>query len=246
MSGHSHFKTILRRKTAEDEKRGKVFSKMARVISVAARDGADPETNAKLKQAIDQAKAANVPKENIERAIRRGSGQEPGVQLEEVSYEIIGPGGVSIILEGITDNKNRTLSEIRQILQKQGAKLANEGSLKWAFGQKGVLALPMSQDEQVSSQEELELKAIEAGAEDIHIREYDNEKFMEIITKPEDLEKTKQALEKQGLTIEASSLDWLANEYLEVVQKTKEKCLALFDELNDHEAIQDIYSNLKT
>ena len=139
MSGHSHAKTVKRTKDANDAKRGKIFSKMAGLISIAAKDGIDPESNSKLKAAIEQAKTANVPKENIERAIKRGSGVEGGEQLEEMLYEGIGPGGVNFILECITDNKNRTLSEIRQIFQKHNAKLADEGSVRWAFDQKGII-----------------------------------------------------------------------------------------------------------
>jgi YebC/PmpR family DNA-binding regulatory protein len=245
MSGHSHAKTVKRTKDANDAKRGKIFSKMARMISVAAKDGPDPETNYKLKQAIDQAKNFNMPKDNIERAIKAGSGDVGGAQLEEVCYEALGPGGISIIVECITDNKNRTLSEVKQILQKHNSKLADEGSLKWAFGQKGVINLKIKKDDRTDNQESLELAAIEAGASDIHIRDYDDEQFMEIITKPEELESTKQKLLDNGLKINSTSLDWVANEYLEIDQTARQKCEMLFEDLDDNEAIQSIYSNLK-
>ncbi len=244
MSGHSHAKTVKRVKDANDAKRGKIFSKMAKLISIAAKNGADPETNVKLRQAIEVAKNVNTPKDNIERAIKKGVGGDEGEQLEEVSYEAIGPGGVSLILEGITDNKNRTLGEIRQILLKNNSKLADEGSQKWAFGQKGVVTIQITKDDRVNNEESLELVAIEAGAEDIHVREYDEEQYIEITTKPEDLEKVKQKITNQGIKIEATSLDWVANEKIEVNEKEKAACEKLFDDLDDNEAIQAIYSNL--
>ncbi len=244
MSGHSHAKTVKRVKDANDAKRGKIFSKMARLISIAAKDGADLETNSKLKQAIEVAKSVNTPKDNIERAIKKGVGGDESEQLEEVSYEAIGPGGVSLILDGITDNKNRTLSEIRQVLLKNNSKLADEGSQKWAFGQKGVITIQIEKDDRVNNEESLELVAIEAGAEDIHVREYDEEKYVEITTKPEDLEQVKQQITDQGIKIEATSLDWVANEKLEVDARARQACEKLFDELDDNEAIQSIYSNL--
>ena len=245
MSGHSHAKTVKRTKDANAAKKGKAFSKMARLISLAAKDGGDPEMNAKLKNAIEQARGFNMPKDNIERAIKRGSGEEKGEQLEEVLYEVLGPGGVNIILEGITDNKNRTLLEVKQILQKHNAKLADGGSLKWAFSQKGVLTIKIERDGRVDTSENLEMSAIEAGAQDIHIRAYDNEDYMEITTNPEELETTKQNLLDRGITIEASSLDWIANEKIELDPRQTQSYEKLFDALDDHEAIQAIYSNLK-
>ncbi len=246
MSGHSHAKTVKRVKDANDAKRSKIFSKMARLISIAAKQGSDPESNSKLKQALEQTKKFNMPKDNIDRAIKKGSGKAgEGEQLEEVSYEALGPGGVSIILEGITDNKNRTLLEVRQILQKHNSKLADEGSLKWAFGQKGVITIQVISDERTTNRENLELSAIEAGAEDIKWREDEDEEYLEITTQPEKLEQTKQTLEKQGVKIEATSLDWVAKEEIEVEPKARDACRRLFNDLDDHEAIQAIYSNLK-
>lgn len=245
MSGHSHFSTIKRKKEAEDAKKGKIFSKMARLISIAAKEGGDPETNSKLKQAIEVAKSVNTPKENIERAIKKGTGELEGESLEQVSYEGLGPEGVSLIIEGITDNTNRTLSEIRQALQKYNFKLAGEGSVKWAFDQNGVITVQVEHDDRVDNEESLELMAIDSGALDIQTREYEGEKYMEIITKPEELEQVRQNIANQGINIEATSLDWIAKEKIEIDQNLRDTCEKLFADLDENDAIQSIYSNLK-
>jgi len=235
MSGHSHWSTIKHKKGAEDAKKGKIFSKISRMVSVAAKEGKDPETNTKLRQAIEEAKKVNMPKENIERAIKKGTGELEGEQLEEVSFEALGPEGISIIMEGITDNKNRTLSEVKQILSKYNGKLADEGSVKWAFEQKGIILAK-------GEKQELELKAIESGAEDI----FWHEGMLEIQTKPEELGKVRGALEKKGVEIESSSLGWAAKEEIEGSKKAKEVLEKIFEELDENDAIQNIYSNLQT
>lgn len=239
MSGHSHFKTVMHKKGAEDQKRGKIFSKLARMISVAAREGANPETNTKLRQALEEAKSFNLPRGNIERAIKKGTGELGEEKLEEINYEAFGPGGIAVIIEGITDNKNRTLSEIKQILKKYGGKLAESGSVRWLFERKGVITLSViTQD-----REDLELKAIEAGAEDIYLHK--TEDILDVYTKPEELEKIKKNLETQGFKIESTSLDWVSREQVEIPEEEKEKCEKFFEELSENDAVQDIYSNLK-
>ena len=196
MSGHSHWSSIKRAKEATDQKRGKVFSKIARQISVVSREkGGDIETNASLRIVIDKAKKLNMPKENIERAIKRGSGEFGEGKLEEFIFEAYGPGGIAVIIEGITDNKNRALGEIKQILSKNGGKLASEGSVKWMFNQKGVILI-----ENKGNKDELEMKAIEAGAEDI---KWEDDNLI-VYAKAEDLEKTKKNLENQGTEIESA------------------------------------------
>lgn len=248
MSGHSHAKTVKRVKDANDAKRGKVFSKIARMISVAAREGGDPSANSKLRAALDEAKKANLPKDNVERAIKRGTGEEQGEQLEEVLYEVIGPNGVMLILEGITDNKNRTLAEIRQVLQKHNTKLADEGSLRWQFEQKGFITAKPA-DQQKQSKEKLELKAIEAGAEETRWfkeeAEEGREKMLAVQTSLENLEAVKAGLEQEGVKLESSTLGWQAKQEIEVSPEQREKLNKLFDELDDNEAVQEIYSNLK-
>lgn len=242
MSGHSHAKTILRRKTAEDQKRGKIFSKLSRMISVAAQQGADPEMNPRLKQILEEAKQWNLPKENIEKAIKRGIGEIEEVRLEEVLFEAYGPGGIAIIIEGITDNKNRALGEIKQILNQNNGKLVGEGSVRWLFERRGCVVVDLkAQNEDFKDKEKLEMLAIEAGAEDI----YWHGDLLDVYTKPEDLEKVKKNLEEKGLTIESASLDWVAKENIKVDEKTKESCQKLFEALDELETVQEIYSDLK-
>jgi len=243
MSGHSHYSSIKHKKALEDQKRGKIFSKLSRMISVAAKEGTDPEMNPKLRQALNEAKSLNMPKENIERAIKKGTGELGEEKLEEVNYEGFGPAGTAIIIEGITDNKNRTLSEIKQILRKYGGKLAEAGSVKWLFERKGVITIKTKPKMSNVEKEELELKIIEAGAEDMDFHEIEN--TLDVYTKAEELEKIKKNLEIQGFEIESASLDWVSREQIEVSIEEKKKCEKLFEELSENDAVQDIYSNLK-
>ncbi|MBZ9578264.1 YebC/PmpR family DNA-binding transcriptional regulator [Patescibacteria group bacterium] len=243
MSGHSHWHRIKHKKGIADKKRGQIFSKLSRTISVAAREkGGDPETNPKLRLAIEKAKEFNIPKENIERAIKRGTGELKGVTLEEVFFEAYGPGKIAIIIEGITDNKNRTLSEIKQILNQNKGKLVSPGAVKWMFERKGCITVDCkSQIEDLKDKGKLELLAIEAGAEDI----YWHDEVLDIYTKPEGLEEIKKILENKGIKTESTSLDWVAKKELETEEKDKIACQKLFAALDDNEAVQEIYSNLK-
>jgi len=249
MSGHSHFSSIKHKKGIADAKRGKAFSKMARVIIVTAKEGGgDPGSNYKLKMAIDQARQINMPKENIERAIRKGTGEDKGEKLEHFVFEAYGPGKIAVIIEGITDNKNRSLSEIKQTLNQYNGKLAGAGSVKWLFERKGTITINYKLQITNYKKEELELMVIEAGAEDIY---WDNNTLY-IYTKPEELEKVKKNLEEKDLSadnaeikIESSSLDWVAKETVETEEKEKESCEKLFEALDENDAVQDIYSNLK-
>lgn len=233
MSGHSHFKTVKRIKEAHDERRGKIFSKLARAISVAVKEGSDPKTNPKLRQVLEEAKRLDLPKANIQRAIDRGTGKIAGEKLEPVTFEAYGPKGVAIIIEGITDNKNRTLEEIKQILSQNKGKLADEGSVKWLFDRKGVITI------KAGNKEEMELKAIDAGAEDI----YSQNGLLDIYTKPEELDKVKNKLKEKGIKIESASLDWVPKEEIEAEDKNSYQ--KLFEELDENDSVQDIYSNLK-
>lgn len=243
MSGHSHWAGIKYKKQLADAQKGKVFSKLAREISVAAREGKDPEVNPKLRVAIEKAKEMKMPWENIERAIKRGSGEILGEKLEEVLFEAYGPGGIAILIEGITDNKNRAINEVRQILERKGGKLVGEGGVKWMFERKGCVTINLkSQMPDVKSKEELELLAIEAGAEDIYWHN-DN---LDVYTRIEDLNKVKGRLEEKGVKIEGCSLDWVAKEMVEVDEKEKKELEKLFEALDESETVQEIYSNLKT
>jgi len=252
MSGHSHFASIKHKKGKADEARGKAFSKMARVISIAAKEGGggDPDSNYKLRIVVEQAKEINMPKDNIERAIKKGTGELAGEKLESFIFEAYGPGGIALIIEGITDNKNRTLGDVKKILSQYNGKLAGEGSVKWMFERKETIIInfqfPISLDPKgtprkaaFQKKEDLELIAIEAGADDI----YWSDDFLDVYTKPEDSEKVKKNLEDKGIKIESSSLDWVAKEKIEV--ENKESCEKLFEALDENDDVQDIYSNLK-
>ncbi|MDD4990358.1 MAG: YebC/PmpR family DNA-binding transcriptional regulator [Candidatus Pacebacteria bacterium] len=242
MSGHSHAKTVKATKDANAAVRGKIFSKMARLISLAAKEGGNLDFNSKLKQSVEVARKFNMPKENIERAIKRGTGELEGEKLEPIVVEILGPGGINIIVEGITDNKNRSLGEIKQISQKRNAKLANEGSVKWQFDQVGIISTPAIPE---SRKEEGEMLAIEAGASDIKWQTDDGQSYLEIITKPEELAVVKKSLEEKGFKIESVSLGWSAKEEIEAHGNDKETLEKLFEDLDENDSVQNIYSNLK-
>lgn len=240
MSGHSHAKTVAATKNANDAKKGKIYSKYGRLITIAVKEGGgsgDPLTNSKLKAVIEQAKEMNMPKENIERAIKKGTGELAGETLEEVSFEGFGPGGVALIINGITDNKNRTLGEIKVILNMNNGKLAGEGAVRWLFDKKGLIVI----SGQGKPKDELEMLAIEAGAEDIK----ENGETLDIFTKPEDLEQIKKTLLEKGLKIESSTVELIAKEEVTVSEKEKDQCQKLFDALDDNDAVQNVYSNLK-
>jgi YebC/PmpR family DNA-binding regulatory protein len=243
MSGHSHWSTIKHKKGAADARRGRAFSKMAKLISVAAREGgSDPETNSALRLAIERARSVNFPKENIERAIKQGTGEVEGVELEEVFFEAYGPGGVAIIIEGITDNKNRSLGEVKQVLGQNKSKLAGEGSVRWLFERKGAIVINQeSQESDLKNRESLELKVIEAGAEDI----YWHDGFLDVYTKVDSLEVVKKNIEDAGIKIESVSLDWVAKELIDVEEEEKKSIIKLFEELDENDTVQEIYSNFK-
>jgi len=243
MSGHSHARTIRHQKNITDQKRGQIFSKMARVIWVAVKEGGpNTETNSKLRLAIETAHSFRMPNENIERAIKRATGEIPEKKLEEVLYEAYGPGGIAIIIEGITDNKNRSLNEIKQILNQHNGKLVQEGAIKWMFERKGCITINVkSQMSNVKTKEELELLAIEAGAEDLYW--YDDD--LDVYTNIEDLGKVKENLEEKGVEIDSTSLDWKPKEMIDLKEKEKESCLKLFEALDESESVQEIYSNIK-
>lgn len=239
MSGHSHFKTIKAQKGISDAKKGRAFSKVVKLISIAAKGGADPNANPKLRMAIEQAKVVNMPKDNIERAIEKGTGALAGEKLEEVVFEGFGPGGTAIIIEAITDNKNRTLGDIKQILNQNNGKLAGEGSVQWMFERKGVIVVDNKQ--KIVDKEQLELTAIESGADDISW----NDDILDIYTKPEDLEKVKKNLEGKGIKTESATVDLIPKNAVTVDEKTKQVCQKLFEALDENDAVQEIYSNLR-
>ncbi len=244
MSGHSHARTIKHDKDLADSQRSKVFSKLAAEITVAVKQGGgNPDTNARLRTAMQSAKTANMPSDNVERAVKKGTGEDQTGNLEEFLLEAYGPGGIAILVSGITDNKNRMLGEIKQILSKNQGKMVEGGAVRWLFEQKGVITInPKSKIQNPKQKEELELAIIEAGAEDLHWRE---DGMLDIYTKSTDLEKIKNAFLAAGLSIEEASIDWVPKEEISVDQKDENAAQRLFDELDENDAVQGIYSNLK-
>lgn len=243
MSGHSHAKTIKHQKNLTDQKRGQMFSKMASMISVAVKQGgADPIINSRLQTAIERARSFNMPKDNIERAIEQALGGKEGANLEEVIFEAYGPGGIAVIIEGITDNKNRTLGDIKQVLNQAGGKMVGEGGVKWMFDKKGCISVDIrSQELSLQNKDNLEMTAIESGAEDI----YSQDDILDIYTKIETLDKIKKALEEKGIKVESASLNWVPKEEISVEERQKESCQKLFDALDELDSVQGVYSNLK-
>ncbi|HOK35387.1 MAG TPA: YebC/PmpR family DNA-binding transcriptional regulator [Candidatus Pacearchaeota archaeon] len=241
MSGHSHWAGIKYKKGLEDAKRAQIFSKFSRLISIKAREkGGDPETNSELKMAIEKARRFNMPQENIERAIKKGTGEIEGGQLESLLIEAFGPGKIAILIEAITDNKNRTIAEIRHILEIYDGKIASGGVL-WMFERKGVIEI--NQQEVEKNKEELEMLAIEAGADDIKWQD----STLEIYTKLEDLNNVKNFLEEKGIKIENANLEFVPKEEIKIEDKSiKEKIEKLFEALDEHDDVQNIYSNMQT
>lgn len=242
MSGHSKWSQIKHKKSLTDVKKGKVFSKIARIISLAAKEGGtDPAANAKLRLSIEQAHSVNMPNDNIEKAIKRGGGELDGEKIEPVIYEAYGPGGVALILEGITDNKNRTAAEIKHLLDRENSKLAEAGSVLWMFDKKGAIEIDFSAASS-KTKEDLELAVIDSGADDFHWRE---EEILEIYVQPNNLEKVKKNLENRGLAANSSSLDWVAKNPIKVADpRLKIQLEKLFNALDENEDISEIYSNL--
>ncbi len=239
MSGHSKWATIKRQKGVADAKRGNLFTKLANTITIAARSGdGNPETNFRLRLAIDKAKAASMPKENIERAIKRGTGELGGVQIEEVNYEGYGPGGIAILVETLTDNKNRTGPVIRNIFSKHGGNMGNIGSVVWMFEQKGVIRLDLSAANK--PKDEIELAAIDGGAEDV--REGNGD--LMILCPKQDLEGLKKNLESKGIAIEYAEMEYVASTPMNVDNtKTREQLDALYADLDANDDVNNYYTN---
>ena len=241
MSGHSKWSQIKHKKALTDAKKGKIFSKIVRQISIAARQkGGDPETNPNLRTLIEKARSFNMPQDNIERAIKKGTGELAGQKFEDFLLEVFGPGSSALIVEGTTDNKNRTVSEIKFLLAEHGGKLANIGSVLWLFERCGTINIKKPA---TAGKESLELTAIDAGAQDFRWLDEEN---MEIYTLPEELERVKNFLAEKSYPAAESSLDWKPkNEVIISDEKTKEQLEKLFDALDENDDISEIYSNVK-
>ncbi len=240
MSGHSRWAKLKHFKGALDAKKGALFSKISHAISVAARQGSDPETNFKLRLALEKAKQANMPKENVERAIKRGTGELGEEKIEEVIYEVFGPGGSAIIIEAITDNKNRTMANLRRILNQYGGTLGGTNSVLWMFKRKGIIRIT-SYKSKIQNLDDFQLKIIDLGAEDI--KEETGE--VAIYTLPENLQKIKEAIEAMGIKVDYAEIEWFANNPIKIGPEDKKKIDALFTELDEDPDISDYYSNIE-
>ena len=236
MSGHSKWSTIKRKKGAADAKRGKIFTKLIKEITISAREGGgDPGANPRLRLAIDNAKAANMPADNIERAIKKATGELEGVTYHELMYEGYGPGGVAMLIEVATDNKNRSVAEVRHLLSKYNGSMGENGSVAWMFNRKGIITIPV----QNKSEDEIMDIVLEAGAEDLHTEE----DFFEVQTDLESFEPVRKALVAADLQIENASLQWIAKNTVNIGGEDAEKVMKIIEAMEDSEDVQNVYSN---
>ncbi len=236
MSGHSKWHSIKHKKAAADAKRGKLFTKIIRELSVAAREGGgDPEANPRLRKAIADAKAVNMPADNIKRAIMKGTGQLEGTSYEEVKYEGYGPGGVAIFIEALSDNKNRTVSELRHIFTKNGGRIGESGCVSWMFKRKGYIVVEKGK----AVEDKLLEIVLASGAEDLR----DDGSNYEIITPPDKYESVVEALKQNEVDIATSSLGYIPQNYVKLEGKQAQQLLRLMEELEDHDDVQHVWAN---
>lgn len=239
MSGHSKWATTHRQKEANDAKRGKIFTKIANIITIAAREkGGDPETNFSLRVAVERGRAVNMPKDNIDRAIKRGTGELEGAQIEELVYEGIGPANSQFVIRCLTDNKNRTASEIRHVFSKGGGSM---GSVMWNFEKKGVVRVSKEEAEKAGiDNEEAELELIDQGAEDIE----KEEEGMTIYTAVTDLDKMKKYFDDKGAATESADIEYVAKDKTDISDSDKEKIEKFIEVLEDSDDVSDYYTNV--
>ena len=236
MSGHSKWHSIKHKKGALDAKRGKLFTKFIKEITVAARSGGgDPDANARLRKAILDAKAGNMPNETIDRAVRRGTGEEEGVNYEEITYEGYGPGGVALMVQSMTDNRNRTVAEIRHIFSKNGGNLGESGSVGWMFDKKGYIVV----EKAAKSEEELFELAIDAGADDLR----DDEDNFEIITSPDAFDAVLTAVKGAGVEPQVAEVEMVPQNYIKLEGADARQMLKLMEALEDHDDVQKVSAN---
>ncbi len=237
MSGHSKWSTIKRKKAAEDAKRGKIFTKLGRELAVAAREGgADPNTNFKLRLVIEKARMANMPKENIERAIRRGAGLEKGEAFEEITYEGYGPNGVAILIRVLTDNRNRAVADVRRILNRHNGSLGESGCVAWLFEPKGYITVA---PDDLDLEELFEI-AVESGAEDVEI----GQDLIEIYTMPDDFRRVKESLQGHGIALESAEISMMPKSLTQLEEKEIMQAMGLIEALEELDDVQQVYSNL--
>ena len=236
MSGHSKWATIRRKKGALDAKRGKLFTKLIKELTIAAREGGgDPAGNPRLRLAIDNAKAANMPADNIERAIKKGTGELEGTTISELTYEGYGPGGIALLVEVATDNKNRTVAEVRHIFSRHSGNMGESGSVAWMFEKKGIITLP----KQGKSEDDIMELVLNAGAEDMRTED----EYFEIQTDVEFFEPVRKALAEKKLAMDNASLQWIAKNTVNISGENAEKMMKLIEGLEDCDDIQNVYSN---
>src|SRR6059036_4179528 len=236
MSGHSKWHSIKHKKGALDAKRGKLFTKLIKELTVAARQGGgDPNGNARLRKAISDAKAGNMPNDTIDRAVRRGTGEEGGVHYDEITYEGYGPGGAALLIEAMTDNRNRTVAEIRHIFSKNGGNLGESGSVGWMFEKKGYLVV----EKAAKPEDQLIDIAIEAGADDIR----DDEDNWEIITAPETFEGVQSAIKAAGITPQVAEIEMIPQNYIKLEGSQAHQLVKLMEALEDHDDVQKVSAN---
>jgi YebC/PmpR family DNA-binding regulatory protein len=236
MSGHSKWHTIKHKKGAADAKRGKIFTRLIKELTVAARaGGGDPDMNPRLRTIVAEAKANNMPRENIERAIRRGTGEEPGVSYEEITYEGYGPGGVALMIQTLTDNKNRTVGEIRHLLAKYNGNLAAENSVAWLFSRKGQVIVEKSK----ADEDKLLNAALDAGADDMN----DDGSVWEIVCSPESFESVRDAVKALGLEPASAEVAMIPQNYVKLQGKEAQQMLKLFEAVDDHDDVQHVWAN---
>ncbi len=236
MSGHSKWATTKRKKAAIDAKRGKMFTKLIKEITIAAREeGGDPAGNPRLRLAIDNAKAANMPADNIDRAIKKATGELEGQSYSELTYEGYGPGGVAMLVEVVTDNKNRTVAEVRHLFSKGGGNLGETGSVAWMFERKGIITL----QKQGKKEEEILEIVLDEGAEDLQTED----EFFEVQTSIENFEPVRKALIDEGISIENAALQWIAKNTINVSGETAETMIKLIESLEDNDDVQNVFTN---
>ncbi len=236
MSGHSKWHTIKHKKGAADAKRGKMFTRLIKEMTVAARNGGgDIDSNPRLRTVVTEAKASNMPRENIERAIRRGTGEEPGVNYEEITYEAFGPGGAALIIATLTDNKNRTVGELRHLLMKHAGNLGESNSVAWMFSKKGYIVVEKGK----ADEEKLLSAVLDAGADDMQ----DDEDNWEILSDPSAFEAVREAVKGLGVEPVKAEISMVPQNYIKLQGREAQQMIKLMDALEDHDDVQNVWSN---
>lgn len=235
MSGHSKWSSIKRQKGVADAKRGQLFTKLGREIAVAARDGADPTANARLRLAVQRARDANMSVDTIERAIKRAAGGADGANYHEITYEGYGPGGVAILVDALTDNRNRAAAEIRSVFSRNGGNLGESGSVRWLFEPKGVISVETDGHDA----DEIALVAIDAGADDVQ----SEDGALEVYTEPGHLEEVRNVLEREGIAVASSESTMIPTTSVPLDERTAEQTMRLIERLEELDDVQNVYSN---